>query len=199
MNEHNEVRFEDFIMIMKHSITDQYADQLVLHIDYCEKIGLGRTRQQVEGFSAHEKSDCTVFVEDSIYEFPANMTNSLCKDFLSALYNNFAIYENKFSIIKSYGNLNSFYTRLQKTRIGQGYHLWHDENSNREFSNRIVAWMIYLNDVHEGGETEFLYYSKRIKPTKGTLLIWPAGFTHVHRGNPPISNDKYIATGWFEI
>ena len=95
MNDHNQVRFEDFVMIMKHSITDQYADQLVSHIDYCEKIGLGRTRQQMESYSSHEKSDCTVFVENSIYEFPASMTSSLCEDFLSALYDNFGIYENK--------------------------------------------------------------------------------------------------------
>jgi len=59
--------------------------------------------------------------------------------------------------------------------------------------------MIYLNDVEEGGETEFLYYARRIKPTQGTLLIWPAYFTHAHRGNPPLSNTKYIITGWIEF
>ena len=58
--------------------------------------------------------------------------------------------------------------------------------------------MIYLNDVEEGGETEFLYQSIRVAPKAGTLLIWPAGFTHTHRGNPPLSGDKYIATGWVQ-
>ena len=59
--------------------------------------------------------------------------------------------------------------------------------------------MLYLNDVKEGGETEFLYQHKRYQPKEGTLLIFPAGFTHTHRGNPPISNDKYIVTGWLEF
>jgi hypothetical protein len=58
--------------------------------------------------------------------------------------------------------------------------------------------MMYLNDVDDGGETEFLYQSKRYKPVKGRVLIWPAGFTHVHRGNPPLSGEKYIATSWLE-
>jgi len=49
-----------------------------------------------------------------------------------------------------------------------------------------------------GGETEFLYQSIRIKPVAGRTLIWPAGYTHVHRGNPPIKGEKMYATGWFE-
>ena len=39
----------------------------------------------------------------------------------------------------------------------------------------------------------------RVKPKQGTLVIWPAAFTHTHRGNPPLSNDKYIVTGWTEF
>ena len=30
------------------------------------------------------------------------------------------------------------------------------------------------------------------------MVIWPAYFTHLHRGNPPISNEKWIVTGWYE-
>jgi hypothetical protein len=66
-------------------------------------------------------------------------------------------------------------------------------------TDRICSWGVYLNTVEQGGETEFLYYPKRIKPTTGTLILWPAGYTHAHRGNPPISNTKYILTGWVEM
>jgi len=44
-----------------------------------------------------------------------------------------------------------------------------------------------------------LYQKRRVKPEQGTICIFPAGFTHVHRGNPPLSGDKYIATGWYEF
>ena len=88
--------------------------------------------------------------------------------------------------------------KIQKTRPGEGYHMWHSESIGRQSTCRELAWMLYLNDVEEGGETEFLYQKVRFKPKKGDFLIWPAGFTHVHRGNPPLSNDKYIATGWIE-
>ena len=59
--------------------------------------------------------------------------------------------------------------------------------------------MLYLNDVDDGGETEFLHQSKRVKPEEGTFLIWPAGFTHMHRGNPPLKGEKYIVTSWVEM
>ena len=65
--------------------------------------------------------------------------------------------------------------------------------------SRILTWTLYLNDVNEGGETEFLHQSLRIKPKQGTIVVWPAGFTHIHRGNPPLSGEKYIVTGWVEV
>ena len=89
--------------------------------------------------------------------------------------------------------------KLQKTKKGGGYHVWHHEQDSIESLHRVLVWTIYLNDVEEGGETEFLYQSKRIKARKGKICIFPAGFTHVHRGNPPLSGDKYILTGWWNL
>ena len=58
--------------------------------------------------------------------------------------------------------------------------------------------MMYLNDDFEGRETEFLYQHKRFKPKRGQVLIWLAGFTHTHRGLPPLDGAKYISTSWTE-
>lgn len=79
---------------------------------------------------------------------------------------------------------------------GDGYHTWHCEKSSYSNSDRVLAWILYLNDVEEGGETEFLYQGIRVKPKAGTLAVWPAGFTHVHRGNPPLDKKKYVISGW---
>jgi hypothetical protein len=58
---------------------------------------------------------------------------------------------------------------------------------------------VYLNDIKQGGETEFLNQAMRVQPEAGKVVIFPAYFTHVHRGNPVLSaQDKYILTGWFE-
>jgi|TARA_Y100000289_G_C3904369_1_gene141053 hypothetical protein len=87
--------------------------------------------------------------------------------------------------------------KIQKTLPTEGYHIWHIEHG-AGFDNepRALVYTVYLNDVEEGGETEFLHYSKRVKPKKGRVVIFPAGFPYVHRGNPPLSGEKYILTSW---
>lgn len=88
--------------------------------------------------------------------------------------------------------------KFQKTPPGGGYHSWHYENGVFECAARELTWMIYLNDIEDGGETEFMYQKRRIKPTVGTLVMFPAGMTHVHRGGFLLGDeDKYIVTGWY--
>jgi len=90
--------------------------------------------------------------------------------------------------------------KIQKTLPTEGYHIWHIEH-NKGFANeaRAFVFSIYLNDVEEGGETEFLHFSKRTKPKTGRIVIWPAAFPYVHRGNPPLSGEKYILTSWMML
>jgi len=88
------------------------------------------------------------------------------------------------------------YIKLQKTLPSEGYHQWHWEQDCVAHAHRLLLVMLYLNDVEEGGETEFLYQSTRVKPKQGRMLICPASFTHTHRGNPPLSGEKYVLNTW---
>jgi hypothetical protein len=90
--------------------------------------------------------------------------------------------------------------KLQKTPIRGGYHVWHCEQDILKNSSRVLVWMVYLNDIPDGeGETEFIFQGLRIKPTAGTVVFFPASFTHTHRGNPVYTKEKYIATGWYDL
>ncbi|MCD2518180.1 2OG-Fe(II) oxygenase [Massilia sp. G4R7] len=93
------------------------------------------------------------------------------------------------------------HVNLQKYVQGSGgYHHWHSEiypqNASCETLHRVLLWQFYLNDVEDGGETEFLYQSRKVEARKGRLVIAPAGFTHTHKGHVSRSGDKYIATSW---
>ena len=59
--------------------------------------------------------------------------------------------------------------------------------------------MTYLNDVENEGETEFYHQKIKVKPQKGLTLIWPADWTHTHRGIASKIDEKYIITGWFSF
>ena len=90
--------------------------------------------------------------------------------------------------------------KIQKTLPTEGYHVWHIEHGKGyENEARALVFSIYLNDVEDGGETEFLHFSKRVKPKTGRIVIWPASFPYVHRGNPPLSGEKYILTSWMML
>lgn len=81
-----------------------------------------------------------------------------------------------------------------------GYPYWHSEVypqlPHNDALHRVLLFMFYLNDVEEGGETDFYYQQRSVTPKVGRMVIAPAGFTHTHRGQIPRSNDKYILTSW---
>tara|TARA_Y100001972_G_C7517948_1_gene261404 strand:+ start:133 stop:711 length:579 start_codon:yes stop_codon:yes gene_type:complete len=86
--------------------------------------------------------------------------------------------------------------KLKQIPAGGGFHAWHYETGALEVAARQFVVQLYLNDDFDGGETEFLYQQRREEAVAGDVIIFPASFTHTHRGNPPLGGTKYIATSW---
>ena len=88
---------------------------------------------------------------------------------------------------------------VKKYKKGDGYFNWHMDTSFASPKNhmRCLITMWYLNDVKQGGETEFKHFKKSFKPKKGSLVIFPATWQWMHRGKQPESNDKYILNLWW--
>lgn len=99
--------------------------------------------------------------------------------------------------LEAWGLSNLF--NLQKYNPGGGYFLSHCEQSAATFPSnlRMLVWMIYLNTVTDGGETNFPQHNFKTEAKTGRLVIWPAGWTHFHHGIVSPTQTKYIATGWF--
>jgi 2OG-Fe(II) oxygenase superfamily len=88
--------------------------------------------------------------------------------------------------------------KLQHYNPGDYYKNWHAENVGTEqYISRHLVFMTYLNDIKDGGGTEFFHQNLQVKPEKGLTLIWPADWTHVHRGIVSNTEEKFIITGWF--
>ena len=85
---------------------------------------------------------------------------------------------------------------LQRYNPGQGYHFLHCENYGRGME-RVLAWTLYLNTVTDGGGTYYPEYEKIIDAVEGRLCIFPAFWTHAHKGIVSDTQTKYIATGWY--
>lgn len=84
---------------------------------------------------------------------------------------------------------------IQKYDQNIGKYIYHTDSFAFENRSRMITFIFYLNNVDIGGETEFMNTYK-IKPKQGSILLFPSTWTYHHRGNMPISDSKYIITGW---
>ena len=195
---------KDFVGIFPNAASEEFCERCISRFNIIND-GLpghgGRvfSRQQFQRDVPRIEKDSDVYdlaqeTNDSIL---VTKTDSLLQEFNRITWECYGEYAEKYGILSSLPiHRISPYIKIQRYRPSQGYHLWHDENSNPENSNRLLVIALYLNTVEEGGETEFLYQSMRVKPVQGTFLIHPAGFTHTHRGNPPLKGLKYFMNTW---
>jgi hypothetical protein len=209
MDENKDITIKDFVLEYNNFMSKEWCEKIIQFFNYVKDCGLTYNRQDLPSRPPkHIMDDTAVEVESLAFtsEFAILNQSKQCSEFISEFYNKvLPEYTSKYSVLniinKNHGSLPTGITslKIQKTVPGQGYHVWHFENGAPIVSNRLINFILYLNDVEDAGETEFLYYPRRIKPEQGKLALWPAGYTHTHRGNPPISGEKYILTGWLEF
>ena len=109
-------------------------------------------------------------------------------------------YKDQWPFLKKFLNkvkIGSF--NVQKYLPGDHFSNLHSERTQLSALHRVFAFMTYLNDVEDGGTTDFEFYKLKVKPEKGKTLIWPAEWTHAHTGSVLKSGSKYIITGWLHF
>jgi len=192
---------KNFIGVFDGYIPDQACDQAIELFKKYEEFNKTWSRFSSERTTQERKKDQQLFCN------PETLTEEIFNvRKLKPLMVNFDIALKQYYLetnIKKYYDDAEFVTehvKIQKTIPGEGYHVWHIEHAaDFECQKRVLVYSVYLNTVKEGGETEFLYQSQRVNPVKGRIVIWPAGFPYVHRGNPPLTEEKYIITSWISF
>ena len=197
------VMYEDNICTFTNALSKQWCDEVIAIAD--EKIGLAETTR--------DSDNCDI---DGIMfrDCPKRIDSSLNMDTFGSL----SAYENQLLKVleicwKKYGNsktvdgINMFprwkeiekiSCKIQRTPPGGGFSVWHYEQGPDKYtSRRFAVWILYLNDVNKGGKTDFPNQNISLTPRAGTLVIWPAAYTHPHRSGPELEEFKYIITGWF--
>ncbi len=188
----------EHILTLDGYFDESLIDQILDEFAQAEERGLTLNRNEYMQSDITTQKDSSVFYSSApstVIGGVQKMVDTVNQDVLD-------MFLEQYPVIQS-GNYKELYVsncKVQKTCPSGGYHNWHSEHTNDLHSKEtLLAWMVYLNDVEDGGETEFLYQSLRVKPIRNRLVLWPAGFTHLHRGNPPLKGDKYIVTGWINF
>mgnify|MGYP003639692470 CR=1 FL=1 len=197
MNEKT-VNIDNFIGVYDNYITKEECNKAIKLYEEQTEFNKTLNRQSFENASVLHKQDQQFFAGSSNIKVWHSELKSLIVNFDTA----FKHYSEATGAGHAFDTHDFLYTslKIQKTLPTEGYHVWHIEHQ-KGFHNeaRALVFSIYLNDVEEGGETEFLHFSKRVKPKTGRIVIWPASFPYLHRGNPPLSGEKYILTSWMML
>lgn len=191
--------YSDFIGVYRDVYPVGYCQHLIDEFERLTLSGAGSDRRQSEGAHAHFKNDMQLNLNFGVHTAAPFNENNATSMFFKGIQACYDHYVSSFSVLKN-DNIRATHMKMQRTDPGGGYHIWHGEQGNGEQADRVLVYMLYLNtlDPEDGGETEFLYQRKRIRPEANTVLLWPAAFTHAHRGNTVLGNkSKYVVTGWF--
>jgi hypothetical protein len=188
----------DHIGIFDNYFPDALCDK---YLKFFEKIKLSEPNI----FGRHKRDNLKLATDEHFYLINEHYENDFNLTYIGGDFQKifweecYPKYIEKYPILEKFNRHRIFSLKVQETKKGQGYHAWHTEMMGAGYRNRFMVISLYLNTVEKGGETEFLNQSLRISPVKNRLVVWPATYTHVHRGNPPLSGTKYIITGWIEF
>ena len=184
---------EDFIGVYDNIISSNECKQIIRWFESCNKF-------QIEGQCSNEVHKN---VKDST-DIPCFMSEefSHSKIIYNAIAASFEKYKTKYSFLDKLDkfSLDPGYN-IQRYFPNQGYFAEHCEHSGTDPDDikRILAWTIYLNDVSPPGGTLFTMLNKEIQSKEGRVVIFPAYWTHAHKGVVSKSETKYIITGWFSF
>ena len=170
----------DFISVYDNILTSDECEYYIKLVEHYISNGLITKEDK-----AFHKTDHLPINFNNDVNYNILSGDNLSMEFLPKIKEYVDDYLKKFSVLGQ-EKLLIYDTKAKKIPIGGGFHSWHYENTGLQVSARKLVIHLYLNTIEEGGETEFLYINKRVKAEQGRLIIFPAAFTHTHRGNPPI-------------
>ena len=176
--------------IGEYQVSDQAVNEL---IDYWHS----NKSNAEQGLVGDGKLDEKVKKSLEIMIAPEDLTKFLYKDELLKCLKQYTSKYKFADDVEFYGI--NHRPKIQYYDKGWGFYKWHIENDgNPSVINRHLVFSTYLNDVEHGG-TEFLYQDCVTTAKKGSTIIFPAGWTHAHRGQISKNQEKYIITGWFNF
>ena len=171
------------------------CDGLISYFEF--NIAKQKSGISTSGLNLDKKNSIDICVKPKDIILPGNED---FKGYFDQLFECFRNYNDEWTFLKNISpklEIGSF--NLQRYKTGQHFKAIHTERCSLENLHRVFVFMTYLNNVEEGGETYFSHYDLEIKPKKGLTLIWPAEWTHAHRGNVLKKGHKYIITGWINF
>ena len=190
---------DNFIGVFDNALSKEHCEELIKVYEDSVELNYAISRKDMGKEKIYQDNNL-VFVSSKTYvkdDIFFDAVQPAVQQFVNLAWISYEEYAKKYGVLTSLAS-HRFYdsVKIQKTKPSEGYHVWHCEHDERKNGSRLLLVMVYLNDVEEGGETEFITLNRLVKPEIGKVLCFPCNFMFPHKGNIPLSNDKYIVTAF---
>ncbi len=189
MSEIIEVNPGSFLFEIKNALPDFLCDDMVARFEenqadqYQGRVGSSMT----DNTELKKTTDLVASGKEHWKDVDNNLFRSLAMALKS--------FKHKYPYFADMSRFKDMGYNLQRYQPGEYYH-WHVDADNLELASRQLVALWYLNDVEQGGETDFIHQQISITPEKGKLVLFPPFWTHEHRAAVVEKGTKYIATTW---
>lgn len=186
----HELEKNSFICVEDNALPEYLCDEIISFFEKSQKKLGGQVIDKDGNHVVDQKAKISLDLDLS---GEAGMGSEVDKELYRLVGRAFNTYVDMFGVLKAFSVYDTGYF-LTKYFKDEGFYDWHIDAGNDATINRLFSCLIYLNTMDHGGETEFFYQKLSVKPLRGRLLLFPAAWTHLHRGMVPLSGDKYIMT-----
>jgi hypothetical protein len=200
---------ETYFYINQHSLSKEICNDIINYFEAetdtyqgVTGAGLNKDIKDTLDFQIPNKNENTSSRWSKIRTLLEKELNNNVKKYVKCINDSVSIEEeeshHKYKVFNKYVSFETL--QIQKYQKSKGRYIYHNDFSTdwKEKKYRVITFLWYLNTIEEGGETEF-WNTYKVKPETGKLLLFPATWTYPHRGMMPISDNKYIITGWLYL
>lgn len=189
--------YVDFIGVYDGAVEPELCQDIIKKFEECSSMGLTHAGITKGGHNKTVKNSVDFDFRSAPYLW------ELQNKIIEAIDACYVLYQEQYPQVKNtlaQHKITSLQVQKYPANSRGAYFAFHCEAGTLDTSHRVSVYTLYLNDIKNGGETEFLDQKLRVPPRQGTICIFPSGYTHMHRGNPVLSDeDKYILTGWYNF
>ena len=179
-------KFSDFIYVERDALPKSFCNNVIEKFEQDDRKRQGQVGGGVQ-LDVKRSSDLSISQLDDWKSYDQAFFKSLnggLKKYIRFLPEEYM----KHRALSELGNDTGY--QIQRTQPND-YYIWHHDQT----TTRLVTFIWYLNDIKDGGYTEFID-GTRIQPEAGKLIIFPATWDFLHRGVSPKTETKYLCTGW---
>jgi hypothetical protein len=160
------IEFNNFVGIFHNVIDQESCEKIIQHFRKVKQNQLTFNRQSLNTQISKIEKDTETYFLSNTSNFSNESIDSVTsvndiwifQEFKNILWQCYNLYSDQYGVLESLAKHSiSGTVKIQRTLPGQGYHMWHCEHGNIRYGNRLALAILYLNDVTDGGETEFLY------------------------------------------